>query len=122
MTTALISSNLELHRLNSGRVVPVVVACRMLKQMLFRYQVTDDYATMPNPQQTLLYFFLFCLPPQGYIGAALILGGVDNSGAHLYSIHPHGSTDKLPFVTMGSGSLAAMAVLESRWKPDLSVS
>ena len=30
-----------------------------------------------------------------------MLGGVDVSGPHLYSIHPHGSTDKLPYVTMG---------------------
>lgn len=66
----------------------------MLKQYLFRYQ--------------------------GYIGAALILGGVDTTGPHLYTIYPHGSTDKLPFTTMGSGSLAAMAVFESRWKPDMS--
>lgn len=92
--TSMISSNLELHRLNSGRVVPVVVACRMLKQMLFRYQ--------------------------GYIGAALILGGVDSTGSHLYCIHPHGSTDKLTYTTMGSGSLAAMAVFEAKWKEDMS--
>lgn len=59
---------------------------------------------------------------QGYIGAALVLGGVDNIGPHLYSIHPHGSTDKLPYVTMGSGSLAAMAVFESYWKPGMNVS
>jgi 20S proteasome subunit beta 2 len=58
---------------------------------------------------------------QGYIGAALVLGGVDSTGPHLYSIHPHGSTDKLPFVTMGSGSLAAMSVFESRWTPNISV-
>ena len=38
---------------------------------------------------------------QGYIGAALVLGGVDCMGPHLYSIYPHGSTDKLPYVTMG---------------------
>lgn len=58
---------------------------------------------------------------QGYIGAALVLGGVDKFGPTLYCIHPHGSTDKIPYTTMGSGSLAAMAVFESRWKPDLSV-
>jgi 20S proteasome subunit beta 2 len=58
---------------------------------------------------------------QGHIGAALVLGGVDNNGPNLYCIHPHGSTDKLPYVTMGSGSLAAMAVFESRWKPDMTV-
>jgi 20S proteasome subunit beta 2 len=93
MTTQMIASQLELHRLATGRTVPVVVANRLLKQMLFRYQ--------------------------GYIGTALILGGVDLTGPHLYCIYPHGSTDKLPYVTMGSGSLAAMAVFEDRWKPDL---
>jgi len=94
MTTKMISSQLELHRLaTAGRVVPVVTANRMLSQMLFRYQ--------------------------GYIGAALVLGGVDNTGPHLYSIYPHGSTNKLPYVTMGSGSLAAMSVFESRWKQDM---
>lgn len=68
----------------------------MLKQMLFRYQ--------------------------GHVGAALVLGGVDSNGPHLFTIHPHGSTDKLPYVTMGSGSLAAMAVFESGWQPDMDVS
>lgn len=58
---------------------------------------------------------------QGQVGAALVLGGVDSTGPHLFTIHPHGSTDKLPYVTMGSGSLAAMAVFESSWKADMSV-
>jgi len=92
-TTQMISSQLELHRLFTNRLARVITANQMLKQYLFRYQ--------------------------GHIGAALILGGVDSTGPHLYSIYPHGSTDKLPYTTMGSGSLAAMAVFESRWKPDL---
>ena len=41
-------------------------------------------------------------------------------GPHLYTIAPHGSTDKLPYVTMGSGSLAAMAIFENGWKKDMS--
>ena len=35
-------------------------------------------------------------------------------------MHAHGSTDKLPYVTTGSGSLAAMSVFETQWKPDMS--
>ncbi len=35
-------------------------------------------------------------------------------------VYPHGSTDSLPFCTMGSGSLNAMAVFESGYKDDLS--
>lgn len=37
MTTALISSQLELHRLSTGRQARVVTAMTMLKQMLFKY-------------------------------------------------------------------------------------
>lgn len=37
----------------------------------------------------------------------------------MFTIAPHGSTDKLPYVTMGSGSLAAMAVFESFWRADM---
>ena len=37
-------------------------------------------------------------------------------------IYPHGSTDTLPFATMGSGSLAAMAVFESKYREGLTVS
>lgn len=92
-TTAMISSQLELHRLNTGRQVRVVAANRLIKQMLFRYQ--------------------------GHIGTYLIMGGVDVTGPHLYQIAAHGSTSKIPYATMGSGTLAAMSVLESRWKPDL---
>ena len=35
-TTATIASQLELHKLNTGRQVRVVAAQRMVKQMLFR--------------------------------------------------------------------------------------
>jgi len=35
------------------------------------------------------------------------------------TVYPHGSTDKLPYVTMGSGSLAAMSVFETSYKDNL---
>ncbi|CAI5711575.1 unnamed protein product [Hyaloperonospora brassicae] len=92
-TTALISSQLELHRLNTSTQSRVVTAMTLLKRMLFQYQ--------------------------GHVSAALVLGGVDVTGPHLYTIYPHGSTDKLPFVTMGSGSLAAMSVFEHGYKDDM---
>ena len=43
---------------------------------------------------------------QGHISAALVLGGVDKDGPHLYSIYPHGSVDTLPYVTMGNSPYA----------------
>lgn len=91
--TALISSNMQLHQLNTGKRPRVLTAMTMLKQRLFQYQ--------------------------GYIGAALVLGGYDSTGPQLFTVAPHGSTDKLPYVTMGSGSLAAMSVFESGWSANM---
>lgn len=56
---------------------------------------------------------------QGHIGAYLVVAGCDPTGTHLFTVHAHGSTDKLPYVTMGSGSLAAMSVFETTWSPKL---
>ncbi|KAM4642854.1 proteasome subunit beta type-7-like [Discoglossus pictus] len=91
--TQILSSNLHLHALTTGRQPRVCTANRMLKQQLYRYQ--------------------------GHIGASLIVGGVDIHGSHLYSIYPHGSTDKTPYAALGSGAAAAMAMLEDRFKPNL---
>ena len=35
-------------------------------------------------------------------------------------VHPHGSVDCLPFDAMGSGSLNAMSMLETKYKDDMS--
>lgn len=92
--SAYVSANMELMRMNTNRkFLPVAAAAQFTKQYLHRYN--------------------------GRIKAHLILGGIDSGGPHIYNIHPYGSTDRVPYATMGSGSLAAMSVLESRWKPDL---
>lgn len=58
----------------------------------------------------------------GNLGANLIVGGVWNKKAYLRAIHPHGSTDiNLPFTALGSGGLAAMAVLEEGYKSSLTL-
>lgn len=93
-TTELISSQMELLRMNTGgEQSRVVTACTLLKRMLFRYQ--------------------------GHVSAALVLGGTDVNGPHLYHIYPHGSTSKLPYTTMGSGSLAAISVFEADFRDDM---
>uniref|UniRef100_A0A8C7L136 Proteasome 20S subunit beta 7 n=1 Tax=Oncorhynchus kisutch TaxID=8019 RepID=A0A8C7L136_ONCKI len=74
------------YSLSTGHLPRVGTANRMLKQMLFRYQ--------------------------GHIGAALVLGGMDCNGPHLYSIYPHGSTDKLPYVTMGESAIGGSELYE----------
>eukprot|EP00249_Psilotum_nudum_P002389 c15402_g1_i1 orf=488-1309(-) len=91
--TDMVSSQLELHRYATGRESRVVTALSLLKSHLFSYR--------------------------GMVSAALVLGGYDVTGPHLHTVYPHGSTDTLPFATMGSGSLASMAFFESRYKENM---
>ncbi|CAL8281493.1 unnamed protein product [Gadus morhua 'NCC'] len=93
VTTMMMSSNAELHSLNTGRPPLVAMVTRQLRQMLFRYQ--------------------------GHLGTSLIVGGVDVDGVHLYSLYPHGSYDRLPFLSMGSGAAAAVSVFEDRFKANM---
>mmetsp|Transcript_22801 Transcript_22801/g.53248 ORF Transcript_22801/g.53248 Transcript_22801/m.53248 type:complete len:281 (+) Transcript_22801:101-943(+) len=94
-TTQMMESQMELLKLATNTQPRVCAVVKRLSSMLFKYQ--------------------------GYIGCALVLGGVDVTGPSLYQIHPHGSTSNLPFTSMGSGSLAAMAVLESGYKDEMTV-
>uniref|UniRef100_A0A3B5M3R1 Proteasome 20S subunit beta 13a n=1 Tax=Xiphophorus couchianus TaxID=32473 RepID=A0A3B5M3R1_9TELE len=74
-TTELLSSNLSIFSLNSGRNPRVVMAVNILQDMLYRYH--------------------------GQIGANLLLGGVDCTGNHLYTVGPYGDVDKVPYLAMG---------------------
>ncbi|XP_076158131.1 proteasome subunit beta type-7-like [Alosa pseudoharengus] len=89
-TTEMLSSNLAIFSMNSGRNPRLVMAANILQDILFRHK--------------------------GQIGAHLILGGVDCTGSHLYTVGPYGSMDKMPYLAMGSGDLAAMGILEDGFK------
>ena len=58
---------------------------------------------------------------QGYVSAYLIVGGYDQEGPHLWGVTAEGYTLQVPFMTLGSGSLAAMSVFENRWKENMEV-
>ena len=60
MVTGMVSSTMKLHQYATGRPARVVTVKTLLSQHLFRYQ--------------------------GHVGAALVLGGVDLNGPHLYSV------------------------------------
>ena len=81
--------DLDLHRMSTGHPTRVETCIRKISQKLFQYQ--------------------------GHLGAALIIGGVDATGPVLASVSPHGYVQKTPYLTMGSGSLAAMASIEAEW-------
>ena len=94
--TKMISEQIELQRIFSEREIRVQFAVSLCKNFLYHHQ--------------------------GFISAALIFGGFDSSGGQLYAIYPHGSVENLPFMAMGSGSLAAMSILEKFYCDYMSLS
>ncbi|KAJ1347199.1 hypothetical protein KIN20_002201 [Parelaphostrongylus tenuis] len=91
--TKMLSGTLRLMELNTGRKARVITALRHAKQHLFNYQ--------------------------GYVGAYLLIGGVDPTGPHLYECSANGTTMAKPFAAQGSGSYAAISVLERDFKHDM---
>jgi len=88
--TKLISGKLKLFSMNTG-LQPRVDQCNnLICSRLFKYG--------------------------GYIEAALIVAGCDFQGPQIYTVSPHGSCHKSQFTSQGSGSLAALSVLETRWR------
>ncbi|KAK8889223.1 hypothetical protein M9Y10_033969 [Tritrichomonas musculus] len=92
--TRLISSKLRLFTMNTGMQPRVYQCAQILAARLFKYM--------------------------GYIGAYLIVAGVDFQGPSAYTIYANGSCSKSPFTTLGSGSMAAVSVLEQRWRSKMS--
>ncbi|KAH7729226.1 CRE-PBS-2 protein [Aphelenchoides avenae] len=89
----MLAANLRLQELNTGKKARVVTALKIAKQHLFQYQ--------------------------GYIGAYLLIGGVDETGPHLFEISANGYTQRKPFSSEGSGSYNATTILERDYKFDM---
>lgn len=54
-----------------------------------------------------------------YMGVSLLIGGVDDTGPHLFSLDAAGSLIEDKYVSTGSGSVIAYGVLEDAFKEDL---
>lgn len=92
--TEMIKRELEMHRLNSHTENRVQMAAGRLVNHVFRYG--------------------------GHIGTYLIIGGVDVKGPQLIEVSADGNSYSHPYLTLGSGSLAAMAIMETRYQDNMS--
>ena len=76
--------------------------------------VDTSFISCPKKISLFSYFCLrFYLLPMYWLRL--------NHAKLFVQVYPHGSTDSLPFCTMGSGSLNAMAVFEAEYKDDMTL-
>lgn len=96
-TVDILTANAQLYQLNMGRPIPVNSAARLVANLLFSARY------MPLATQVLI-------------------GGVDDSGSHVFCLDPFGSLTEEKCVATGSGSPIAYGVLEDKYKENMSVS
>jgi 20S proteasome subunit beta 2 len=91
--TKMMRRELEMHRFNTNSENRVQMVAGKLAANAFKYG--------------------------GHLGTHLIVGGVDCKGPQLLEVSNDGNCYAFPYLTMGSGSLAAMGVLESQYREDI---
>jgi len=89
-------ANAQLYKMNFGRPIPVKSAARLVANLLF----SSRYAPLM---------------------AQVLIGGVDDTGPHVFSLDPLGSLTEEKCVATGSGSPVAYGVLEDKYQEGLSM-
>ena len=88
--------NARLYKLNNGRPMPVNSAARLIANLFFSARLAP-------------------------LIAQILVGGVDDTGPHVFSLDPFGSLTEEKCVATGSGSPIAYGVLEDKYKEDAKI-
>jgi len=94
-TVDILKVNAQLYKLNMDRPIPISSAARLIANLLF----SSRYAPLI---------------------AQVLIGGMDDTGPHVFSLDPFGSLTEEKCVATGSGSPIAYGILEDRFKEDMS--
>lgn len=92
----ILKANAQLYKLSYGRPIPISSAARVVANLLG----SARYAPLATQ---------------------VLIGGVDNTGPHIYMLDPLGSVTEEKCVSTGSGSPIAYGVLEDKYKEDVEI-
>ena len=91
-----LTTNAKLYKIELGRPLPVSSAARLLSNLLFSARYVP-------------------------LLAQVLVGGLDDTGPHIFSIDPFGSLTEEKYVSTGSGSPVAYGILEEKYKDGVPV-
>jgi proteasome beta subunit len=95
-TVDVLTANAQMYRINRNRPLPVASAARLIANLLFSARY------VPLLTQVLI-------------------GGVDDTGPHVFSLDPFGSLTEEKCAATGSGSPIVYGVLEDKYKEGMTV-
>jgi proteasome beta subunit len=89
-------ANAQLYKIKMNRPMPVSSAARLIANLLFSVRYVP-------------------------LATQVLIGGVDKTGPHVFSLNPFGSLTEEKSVSTGSGSPIAYGVLEDKYREDMSI-
>jgi proteasome beta subunit len=92
----ILTANAQLYRINLNRPMPISSAARLIANLLFSARYIP-------------------------LATQVLIGGIDETGPHVYNLDPFGSLTEEKSVSTGSGSPIAYGVLEDKFREDMTV-
>lgn len=95
-TVDMLTASAQLYKINVGRPLPVNSAARLMANLLF----SSRYVPLLTQ---------------------VLIGGIDDTGSHVFALDPFGSLTEEKCVATGSGSPIAYGVLEDKYKENIPI-
>ncbi len=92
----ILTANAQLYRINMNRPMPIGSAARLVANLLFSARYVP-------------------------LATQVLVGGVDETGPHVYNLDPYGSLNEEKAISTGSGSPIALGVLEDKYKEGMTI-
>lgn len=93
----ILTANAQLYKINLNRPMPISAAARLVANLLF----SNRYVPLATQ---------------------VLVGGVDNTGPHVFNLDPYGSLTEEKSVSTGSGSPVAYGILEDKYREGMKIS
>jgi len=104
----------------AGRVADAQALVDLMRANVRHFEVTQGRRMQVRALATLLSTYMFYYRFFPY-QTQLLVGGVDDSGPHLFNVDPLGGVTEEKVISTGSGSPVALGVLEADYREDLSI-
>ena len=92
----ILTANAQLYRINLNRPMPVSSAARLVANLLFSARYIP-------------------------LATQVLVGGIDDTGPHVFNLDPFGSLTEEKSVSTGSGSPIAYGILEDKYREEMTV-
>lgn len=92
----ILTANAQLYKVNLNRPMPVKAAARLVANLLFSARYVP-------------------------LATQVLVGGIDDTGPHVFNLDPYGSLTEEKSVSTGSGSPVAYGILEDRYREGMTI-